>query len=99
MKKLFLSAFALGLMLSLGTAWSRTDSSGAFLGLETELLPELKGPQNFTPESLHEQKDWNVSPKEVEVDLPRPIKGQGHSLIAWGEQDPNEWLDIHRWLL
>jgi len=69
-----------------------------FLGLETEILPELKGGQRFSPRTLHDKAEWNVEEKQVEVDT-EPLKGQGFSLIPWGTQDPQDWLNIDKWLI
>ncbi len=71
-----------------------------FMGLETEILPEIKNDKNFTPQDLFQSKslDWNVKVKEVEQDK-EPLKGQKFSLIPWEDQDPEEWLDINKWMI
>lgn len=98
MKKLFLSAFAMSLSLLLSPAYGQTEAIDDFLGLESEVLPELKGKQRFSPRDLHQQGEWNVEEKQVEIDS-QPLKGQGHSLIPWDTQDPQDWLSIDRWLM
>lgn len=98
MKKLILSAFALSLILAPLVGHSQTESVDDFLGLETEILPDLKGSQRFTPEDLHESKELVVKPETVEIDLPAPNKGQGHSIIPWATQDPEDFLSIQTWL-
>ncbi len=97
MKKLVWSAFALSLSLSTQIAFSQSEVD--FLGMDSEISPELKGSQKFTPPNLHQKSEWNVEEKQVEIDASRPIKGQNHSLIPWDTQDPQEWLSIDRWLL
>lgn len=98
MKKLFLSAFAMSLCVLLTEARAQTEAIDDFLGLETEVLPELNGKQRFSPRDLHQKVEWNVEEKQVEIDT-EPLKGQGHSLIPWDTQDPQEWLSIDRWLM
>jgi hypothetical protein len=73
-----------------------------FLGMEMEMeldvLPVLKGEQKFTTPELHES-DWKVTEASAEIDLTEPNKGQGHSIIPWSTQDPEDWLSINTWLL
>ncbi len=113
MKKLILSAFAMSLILLTreGVAQSRPIEDFRelhvedVLGLETdefldadkEILPALSGHQNFTPRDLHQKKDWNVEEKEAVIDS-RPAKGQTFSIIPWDTQDPEDWLNIDKWL-
>jgi hypothetical protein len=98
MKKLIWSAFAMSLCLSPLTVWSQTEGIDEFFGLESEILPDLKGQQRFSPRDLHEKAEWNVQEKEVEIDS-EPLKGQGYSLIPWETQDPDSWLSIDKWLI
>ena len=98
MKKLFLSAFALSLISFSSTATAQTEMVDDFLGLETELLPELQGHQRFTTSALHEEKEWKVEAKNVVKDVDVPNKGQGHSIIPWSTLDPENWLSINTWV-
>jgi hypothetical protein len=98
MKKLVWSAFAMSLCLISVTAWSQTESIDDFLGLESEILPGLKGHQRFSPRDLHEKAEWNVQEAAVEVDT-EPLKGQKYSLIPWETQDPEAWLSVEKWLI
>nr|MBA2406021.1 hypothetical protein [Bdellovibrionales bacterium] len=98
MKKLIWSTFAMSLSLLSLTVWSQTEAIDDFLGLESEILPDLKGHQRFSPRDLHEKTEWNVMEKEVEVDT-EPLKGQKYSLIPWDTQDPEAWLSVDKWLL
>ncbi len=97
MKKLFWSAFAMSLVLLTSSSFAQTEAIDDFLGLETEVLPDLKGKQRFSPLDMHQTKDWNVSPRQVERDS-KPLKNQKHSLIAWDRVDPESWMDIQLWL-
>lgn len=97
MKKLFWSAFAMSLCLNPLFVWSQTEGIDDFFGLESEVLPDLKGKQRFSPRDLHEKSEWNVEEKQVELDTDR-LKGQGHSLIPWETLDPEVWLSYDRWL-
>lgn len=99
MKKLFLSAFALSLMLFAVVGMAQTEVASDFLGMESELFPELQGEQRFTTESLHEVKEWKVTAKNVVKDVSIPNKGQGHSIIPWKTLDPEEWLSIDSWIV
>lgn len=99
MKKLIWSAFAMSLITVSAAISAQTEAVDEFLGLESELLPELKGEQRFTGSALHEAESWNVDPSKVAIDLPRPNKGQKHSIIPWNTLDPEEWLSIDKWLL
>lgn len=98
MIRAFQSAFALSLiLLSLPTAFS-ADEMDVFLGLESEVLPDLKGPQRFTPENLHTDPKWNIKPEKTFLDKD-PLKGQGYSIIPWKGIDPEKFLDIETWLV
>lgn len=99
MKKLVLSAFALSLFLISPSGHSQVEGEDDFLGLETEILPDLQGEQQFTPRDLHQKKEWNVEEKQVEIDMEKPLKGQSYSLIPWDTQDPESWLSIDKWLI
>lgn len=99
MKKLFWSAYVVSLIILSGEVQSQTESVDDFLGLETEVLPELKGEQQFTSPGLHEKESWNVEPEKVVIDLPEPNKGQDYSIIPWKELDPIEWLSIDKWIV
>ncbi len=98
MKKLFLSAFAVSLMLLTLGVHAQTEAIDHFLGLESEILPELEGHQRFTKESLHEVKDWKVKATDAIVDK-EPLKGQSYSIIPWKTQTPEAWLDINAWMV
>lgn len=95
MKKVILSAFALSLILSLPHVHGEEE----FLGLETEIMPALKGEQRFTAPKMHATESWNVDEEKVIIDRPHPHKGQGYSIIPWKELDPVEWLSIEKWIL
>lgn len=41
---------------------------------EVQLLPELKGPQEFATPELHQNPEWKVNVNEVEEDK-GPLKG------------------------
>ena len=110
MKKLIWSAFAVSLFSLSLTVWSQVESADDFLDLEVEtkgvddfqdieleVLPEIQGHQRFSPRDLHQKAEWNVTEKQVEVDVV-PLKGQGHSLIPWETQEPESWLSIDKWL-
>lgn len=99
MKKLIWSAFALSLISFSGVLPAQTEAIDDFLGLETEILPELKGKQRFTSPDMNEKESWNVQAEKVIQDLPEPNKGQGYSIIPWSKQDPEEFLDITKWML
>jgi hypothetical protein len=98
MKKLFLSAFAVSLIFFSLMGHAQTEGIDDFLGLETELLPELHGHQKFTTSNFHEQKEWKVEAKNVIKDVPVPNKGQGYSIIPWSTLEPENWLSINTWL-
>ena len=98
MKKLVWSAFAMSLCLISVSVCSQTEAIDDFLGLETEVLPDLKGHQRFSPRDLHEKTEWNVQEAAVEVDS-EPLKGQGYSLVPWETQDPEAWLNVDKWIL
>lgn len=97
MKRLIWSAFALSLTLLPSVSFTQTESIDDFLGLESEVLPDLEGPQRFTPTELHESPDWKVEEKNVVLDK-EPLKGQGHSIIPWKGIDPEGFLNIEYWL-
>jgi hypothetical protein len=99
MKKLLLSAFAVSLILSSSALVAQTEAIDDFLGLETELLPELKGKQRFTTEDFHTKSDWKVESEKVIQDVEEPTKGQGYSIIPWKTLDPEEYLSVHKWLI
>ena len=99
MKKLFWSAFAMSLMILPFTCFGQTEAVDDFLGLETEILPDLEGKQQFTKENFHQKDSWNVSVEKTVIDLPEPIKGQGYSIIPWKTQDPEDFLSIKNWLI
>jgi hypothetical protein len=76
----------------------QTEAVDDFLGLESEVLPDLEGPQRFTPSELHEQSEWQV-PADHKVILDKePLKGQGHSIIPWRGIDPEGFLSIDYWM-
>ncbi|MFL5784515.1 MAG: hypothetical protein ACJ76H_07905 [Bacteriovoracaceae bacterium] len=97
MKRLIWSAFALSLTLVPWVARTQTESIDDFLGIESEVLPDLEGPQRFTPTELHESTEWQVVEKEVILDK-EPLKGQGYSIIPWKGIDPEGFLSIDHWL-
>ena len=113
MFKLILSAFAVSLWCLNQSAWGQTQRIDDFrevhvedileiendelVDSQTEILPELKGFQNFTPPDHHQKNDWKVLEKEVQIDT-KPIKGQQHSLIPWSSQVPEDFLSIEKWL-
>lgn len=98
MKRLIQSAFALSLMLTTPQIFAQTEAIDDFLGLETELMPDLEGAQRFTPENLHHNsEDWNVSEKDAVIDK-EPLKGQNHSVIPWKTMDPEAWLSVDIWI-
>ncbi len=97
MKRLILSAFALSLTLIPWVGYTQTEAIDDFLGLETEVMPDLEGPQRFTPPELHEKNDWKVDEKEVVMDK-EPLKGQGHSIIPWKDISPENFLNIEHWI-
>ncbi len=97
MKKLIQSAFALSLTLFPLLGLTQTESVDDFLGLENEVLPDLEGPQRFTPTELHENADWKVNEKDVVIDF-EPRKGQNYSIIPWRNIDPEGFLNIDYWL-
>lgn len=99
MKKLIWSAYVVSLIILGGDLRAQTESIDDFLGLESEILPELKGKQQFTAPDFHEKESWNVDAGKVAVDLPEPNKGQNHSIIPWSTMDPIEWLSINNWLV
>jgi hypothetical protein len=99
MKKLILSAFAVSLILMPLMAHPQPEELDDFLGLESSILPDLKGLQRFTPPTLHERESWRVNPDKVEIDLALPNKGQGFSIIPWSSQDPEDWLNINKWVM
>lgn len=98
MKKLFLSAFALSLITGAPSSMGQTKATEEFLGLEMEILPELHGAQRFTGPDFHETKSWNVEADKVVLDREEPLKGQKHSIIQWSDLDPEEWLNVNKWI-
>lgn len=98
MKKLFWSTFAVSLMLLTPYVGAQTEEIDEFLGLETEILPELKGDQRFTAPNLHDESSWNVKKETVVIDKNRPNKGQTYSIIPWKDLDPEEFLSIDQWI-
>lgn len=97
MKRLIWSAFALSLTLIPLKGFTQTEAVDDFLGLESEVLPDLEGPQRFTPTEMHDTPEWKVSEKEVLLDK-EPLKGQGYSIIPWRGIDPEGFLNIDYWL-
>ncbi len=98
MKRLIWSAFALSLTLIPSMGFTQTEAVDDFLGLESEVLPDLEGPQRFTPSELHEKPEWQV-PTDQKVILDKePLKGQGYSIIPWRGIDPEGFLNIDYWL-
>lgn len=97
MKKLFLSAFAVSLITMTSPLMAQTEGIDDFLGLETELLPELLGPQRFTGKEFHENKNWRVSTESVIQDTSEPNKGQSYSIIPWSTLSPDDWLSFEKW--
>lgn len=98
MKRLIWSAFALSLTLLPWVGHTQTESVDDFLGLESEVMPDLEGPQRFTPTELHETPDWQVNENQRVILDTEPLKGQGHSIIPWKGIDPEQFLDINRWI-
>jgi len=99
MKKLIWSAFAMSLILLSPRSIAQTEAVDDFLGLEAEILPDLKGEQRFTAPDLHEKESWNVPEKKTIIDLAEPNKGQSYSIIPWSIQDPEDFLSINTWLI
>ena len=99
MKKLFLSAFAMSLIVFAPAICAQTEAIDDFLGLETELLPDLKGSQRFTAPNYHQQEEWRVSEEKVIQDRSVPNKGQRYSIIPWSTLNTEEWLSIDSWLI
>jgi hypothetical protein len=99
MNKLFLSAFAMSLILFASAIGAQTEAIDDFLGLETELLPDLKGSQRFTAPNYHEAKEWKVTEEKVIQDRSVPNKGQRYSIIPWSTLNAEEWLSIDSWLV
>lgn len=99
MKKLFWSAFAMSLIIHASFTEAQTESIDDFLGLESELLPELKGSQRFTSPTYHEKIDWRVEEEKVIRDSSVPNKGQRYSIIPWSTLVTEEWLSLDNWLL
>lgn len=98
MNILFLSAFALSLMISLPRSWAQSEMIDDFFGLETEIMPELKGDQKHTPRDFHQVKQWNVKEESAIKDVAVPNKGQTFSIIPWKTLKPEEWLSIDNWI-
>ncbi|HXH29806.1 MAG TPA: hypothetical protein VNJ01_03230 [Bacteriovoracaceae bacterium] len=83
------SAFALSLNLLALSAFAQTEEIDEFLGLDSEIK---EAAQIAVPEI-------ELPPQSVEVELPVLPKGQKHSLIPWSSQEPEDWLDINKWML
>ncbi len=98
MKRLIWSAFALSLTLIPSMGFTQTEAVDDFLGLESEVLPDLEGPQRFTPSELHEKPEWQVPPDQKVILDKEPLKGQGYSIIPWKGIDPEEFLSIAPWM-
>lgn len=98
MKKLFLSAFALSLILSASTSFGSSAREVEFLEFDENNLPEILG-KNPRGGLDHANADWVVSEKKVEVDLQKPLKGQPHSLVPWSTIEPEDFLSIRTWLI
>ncbi|MFY7992271.1 MAG: hypothetical protein ACOVP4_03180 [Bacteriovoracaceae bacterium] len=64
---------------------------------ELMLFKEIEGPHRFTTKDFHQKTEWKVEEKQVIQDT-TPLKGEKFSTIDWEGQDPNQWLDIDRWL-
>lgn len=97
MKRVFKSAFALSLILILSPLLAQTEGIDDFLGLESEVLPEVAAPLHFPKKDLHQKTEWNVTEKQVVIDK-EPLKGQGHSIIPWKTLDTVKFLDINEWV-
>jgi hypothetical protein len=94
MNKQILSTIGLICLLLPNLVLGQAESVDDFLGLEMEVLPELKSHQKFTAEDFHKSgPEWNVKGTEVEIDK-FPYKNQNYSLIPWSELDPDNWLSI-----
>lgn len=98
MRKLIYSAFALSLTLTPPILKAQTESIDDFLGIESEVMPALDGPQRFTSPEFHDRPDWRVEEKTVILDK-EPLKGQKHSIIPWRGIDPEGFLSIDQWLI
>ncbi len=99
MKKLIWSACALSLILLPQALRAQTEAVDDFLGLEREVLPELRGDQRFTTPDLNQKEDWQVTPEQTIKDLEVPHKGQDYSIIPWKTQDPEDFLSVSKWIL
>ena len=97
MKKLFWSAFAVSLIVMTSTLLAQTEGIDDFLGLESELLPELKGSQRFTGSRFHENESWQVKTESVIQDIAEPNKGQNYSIIPWASLSTEDWLSFEKW--
>lgn len=97
MKRLIWSAFALSLTLIPSLGFTQTESIDDFLGIESEVMPDLEGPQKFTPSELYDKPELNVEEKVVILDK-EPLKGQEHSIIPWKGIDPEGFLNIEFWM-
>jgi hypothetical protein len=98
MRRVIWSAFALSLTLIPWVGYTQTESVDDFLGLESEVLPDLEGPQRFSPSELHEKPEWQVPPDQKIIVDKDPLKGQGHSIIPWKNIDTTSFLSIETWL-
>lgn len=97
MKRLIWSAFALSLTLIPCLGFTQTEAIDDFLGIESEVMPDLEGPQKFTPSELYDKPELNVEEKTAIMDK-EPLKGQEHSIIPWRGLDPEGFLNIDYWL-
>jgi hypothetical protein len=93
MYKLFCSAFAMCLMVA--PVWGEDTNMVDLADVEAQILPELSGPQGFTPADMHQKDELKV--EKVILDK-GPLKGQGHSLIPWSELETDKWLSVDQWL-
>lgn len=96
MKKLILSGFALSLLLSHLCLAAELREDDFFGSEEQGLIPEV---QFYENEIEIEKETMTVSKNEVEIDLPRPTKGQNYSIIPWSTIDSEEWLSIKNWMI
>lgn len=97
MRRVIWSAFALSLTLIPSLGFSQTESVDDFLGLESEVMPDLEGPQRFTPTELYDKPEWNVEVEKTILDK-EPLKGQDYSIIPWKGIDPEGFLNIDYWI-
>lgn len=98
MKIPFWSAFAMSLIIFSTPVLAQSESLDDFAGLESELKPELRGHQNFSPRNLHGAEGWNVKAIDMGVDAIKPNKGHSYSLMDWKEGH-KRLLSIDEWLV